>query len=228
LSPPKKSDASRLESVKGDYREILRRCQSGESPGSCVAFADLLRGLLALTVLGTHATFPPLQRVPAHKGTAPAGAFAIGQPGLSLPLNNGWRLRLLYTVIVEPSESANGARKLKTLQSSVQYQRTESDDTFVFRYDYLRYSTDDHPPGHVQIRGTPAEDCLSGKQLLERIHFPTGRITIEAIIRLLIVQFNLTANEPEIWQPILHLTETEFLRIGRHLPSGRRGDEGAR
>jgi hypothetical protein len=47
-----------------------------------------------------------------------------------------------------------------------------------------------HPASHLQIRANLTEDCcLPAGTPLERIHFPTGRTTIEAVIRLLAEPF---------------------------------------
>jgi len=148
----------------------------------------------------------------------------LGRPGSFLRLNNGWQLELLYTIRVEPSQSAGGARKLKTLNSSVQLLSGEDRQSFVFRYDYLRYAQHNHPPGHLQIRASLEDgEFLPDGRPLERIHFPTGRVTIEAIIRLLIVQFGLKANVPALWEDVLYKTEEGFLKIARHMPSGPSG-----
>jgi hypothetical protein len=211
-----------LETVLGECRELLERCKSGAIPGSYLAFRELLKKLLLLTVLPENTQFPQLQQVSKEPGRP----VALGAPGMPLRLNNGWYLELLYTICVEPSGSAGGELKLKTLSSSVQFQRTPDKRSFVFRYDYLRYARTHHPPGHVQISGTLLEDvCLPEGRLLEHIHFPTGRVTIEAIIRLLILQFGLEPNPRgrTIWHPVLHETETRFLEIARHQPSGTRG-----
>jgi hypothetical protein len=58
---------------------------------------------------------------------------------------------------------------------------------------------------------------------LERVHFPTGRISIEAVIRLLIEQFGLEARtRPETWRPVLAASEEEFLKIAHRDISGPR------
>jgi hypothetical protein len=52
--------------------------------------------------------------------------------------------------------------------------------------------------------------------MLEDIHFPTGRVTLEAIIRLLADDFGVPTNEPEtVWRPLLHDTEQQFVKIMR-------------
>jgi hypothetical protein len=111
---------------------------------------------------------------------------------------------------VEPSASARGVPSLKTLSSHIKYQQTPGgEDSWVFRYEYLRYPKNKYSPGHMHVRGTPAQaDCLGRKEKLEDVHFPTGRVTTESIIRLLIDDFDIDANEPpEVWRPLLQETK---------------------
>lgn len=183
----------------------------------------MIQVLLRATVLERHAHFPNIQVVPPRPGEA-EGAFALGKPGQRpLPLRNGAFLRLLLTFRVEPSLSANGALKLKTISSNVQYQlRADDDESWVFRYEYFRRAPNQYAPGHIHIRGTPhQQECLPGRKPLEDVHFPTGRVTLESIIRLLIDDFGIPANEdPEVWRPLLHETEQTFIKIARQPVSG--------
>jgi hypothetical protein len=172
------------------------------------------------TVLHNRSQFPNLQRGANE-------TFSLGRPGQFLELRNGWFLRLLLTFRVEPSVSAGGALKLKTLSSSIQYQNVDSEDeqSWVFRYEYSRFARDHYAPGHLHVRATPrGPECLVGNLLMEDVHFPTGRVTLEGIIRLLIDDFGVGANEDEdVWRPLLHETEQVFINIARQpqAPPGR-------
>jgi hypothetical protein len=56
---------------------------------------------------------------------------------------------------------------------------------------------------------------------MERIHFPTGRVSLEAIIRLLADQFNTPCREdPDLWRPVLAETERAFLEIANRPLAG--------
>lgn len=148
----------------------------------------------------------------------------MGRPGECLRLRNGWYLRLLLTFRVEPSVSAGGANKLKTISSSIQYQQfTTEQESWVFRYEYLRHANNHYAPGHLHVRWQPDEsDRLPNGARLSEIHFPTGRVGLEAIIRLLIDDFRVGANEPEeVWRRLLFDTEQEFMHIMRQ-PQPRR------
>jgi hypothetical protein len=64
---------------------------------------------------------------------------------------------------------------------------------WIFRYDYLRHPASQHPPAHLQIRGKLTEQSvLRQGQPLERVHFPTSGVSLEAIIRVLAVQFGVS------------------------------------
>lgn len=117
-----------------------------------------------------------------------------------LPLRDGNFLRL--TISLYSEETEEGPR-LKTWQSAFQYQRDREGKDWIFRYDYLRSPEGSYPAAHVQIRGEH-----------ERVHFPTMRVPLEAIIRCLANDFNVECAEPpEIWKYVLHHTEIDFLEI---------------
>jgi len=100
----------------------------------------------------------------------------------------------------------------------------DSEDPWLFRYEYNRETTDHYAPGHVHIRGSFADfEGLGPKSTLERIHFPTGRVPLESIIRLLADNFQVDTNEPEqVWRPLLHQTEQAFIQIARQpAPQGK-------
>ena len=75
---------------------------------------------------------------------------------------------------------------------------------------------------HLQIRGTLTEsDVPVYRDLLEHVHFPTGRISLEGILRLLAEQFSVPCNEPEtVWRPMLAEAERTFLEIAHRPLSG--------
>jgi hypothetical protein len=62
---------------------------------------------------------------------------------------------------------------------------------------------------------------LATHQLLERVHFPTQRASFEAVLRLLIEQFNIEAAAPPgIWRPVLAEAESLFAEIAHKPLSG--------
>ncbi|WP_159083165.1 hypothetical protein [Streptomyces sp. P3] len=106
-------------------------------------------------------------------------------------------------------------------RSSFQYQETEGDQSEIFRYDYLRAQKDEHPRAHLNIHGRLDHDVLGDRKPLQDVHFPTGRIPIEGVIRLLLVQFEVPPATPEeIWMPVLTTSEAAFREICEQPLSG--------
>jgi hypothetical protein len=59
---------------------------------------------------------------------------------------------------------------------------------WLFRYDYQRDPVDNrYPSAHLHVRADLKEgaEVLGMENPLERAHFPTGRVSVPAIIRLL-------------------------------------------
>jgi hypothetical protein len=182
---------------------------------SADAFRNLTSHLLHLTILapegGVRLSYGPRGRTHPVIG-------GWGGPDDPLPLTDGRFLRLTLQLYVgSPTEG----HRLKVESSSYQYQVDREGDRWVFRYDYLRSPPDPHPAAHVQIRGDLTEDCLPDNIPLQRIHFPTGRVSLEAIIRLLADQFNTPCREdPDLWRPVLAETERAFLEIANRPLAG--------
>jgi hypothetical protein len=74
----------------------------------------------------------------------------------------------------------------------------------------------------LQIRGSVTEaTALPQGVPLERIHFPTQRLSLEAVIRLLVDQFGVPTAEPaNVWRPVLAVSEAAFLGIAHRSLSG--------
>ena len=114
-------------------------------------------------------------------------------------------------------ETTPKGRLLKVDEASVQHQADPGGERWIFRYDYRRHPTDQYAAGHVQVRGTLTETGIQS----DRIHFPTGRVSLESILRLLIEDFGVPAREPAAnWRAALAESEAEFLRIAHQAPSG--------
>jgi len=203
---------SELDLVLGEVRDLSERYKAG-GPEAFDAFRELTARLLSLSVAAPYATVI-LSVGPRGRDTQVlSGRRGIGDP---LPLNeNRGYLRLIMTLALVPVE---GRRLLKVMDAGYQYQLDEAGDRWVFRYDYRRVPPDPHPAAHLQIRATPEEGCLPPNRPLARIHFPSGRVSIEAVIRLLADQFGVPCNRgPILWRPVLAESERIFHEIA-HLP----------
>lgn len=143
----------------------------------------------------------------------------LGEPFNPILLNNGAYLRLSAALMLV--DIPDGGRRLKVRDSSWQYQLDAEGEEWVIRYDFLRHPRAPHPGAHVQIRGRLDEDCLPVGKPLPRVHIPTGRIPIEAMLRCLIEQFGIACNEsPDVWRPVFTESETLFHEIAHRPPYG--------
>jgi hypothetical protein len=181
-------------------------------PDSLEAFRELAAFLLALTAMDASGGV----RITYHSNDRSRGVLGgWGGPTDPIPLRDGRHLRL--SVSVELHETPHGTR-LKVMTSSYQYQSDREGDDWICRYDNLRVpGADPHPQSHVQInagfrgQAVPAVD-------LRRVHFPTGRMPLEGVIRLLAEQFGVPcAEDASTWRPVLAETERAFLDIA-HMP----------
>ena len=175
--------------------------------------------MLRLTVLAAPGG---LRLVRLQGGPQNAAVLLEGWTGESLvPLNDGRFLRLAMSLFLAPYERGT---RLKVETSVLQYQLDEGGDHWIFRYDYLRHAAEPHPGAHLQVRGALAEaGVVAVRGTLERVHFPTGRVALDAVIRLLVEQFGgPTSEDPAVWRPVLAASEEEFLRIAHRDVSGPR------
>lgn len=200
----------------GRIRELTRTYLAG-GPDCFGAFADLVGLLLRLTVqLGTGG----IVLVPGPRPRDRMIVYgAVGDEASLVPLTNGAFLRLHIVLF---RERRGDDFRLKVEQAVYQYQLDALGSRWVFRYDYLRQPPDPHPASHLQIRGKLFEaEAGVYRGMLERTHFPTGRVSIEAVIRLLIEQFGVPANKPQdFWRRVLAESEAEFERIAYRPLSG--------
>ena len=190
----------------GEVRQLVARVTAGGRE-ALDAFHDLATAVLTTTVLAQSAALR-LYRGPRGQDTAMLGSFA--GPTEPLPLTDGrfLRLRIALSLVQE-----NNKRRTRTETSSLQYQLDPAGTRWVFRYDYSRFPTNKYPAAHVQLRGVLLEECLPGQgTALEHVHLPTGRVSLEAIIRLLIETFKVPPRTtPNVWRPLLALSERAFL-----------------
>jgi hypothetical protein len=154
-----------------------------------------------------------------QQGPRPESKNVVGRTAEDrIPLNDGRWLRVMIQLYLDRADG----NKLKVSKSLFQYQLDEEAEQWAFRYDYIREPNDEHPSAHVQIRGTLTEtQIVPLRGTLERVHFPTGRVGLEGVIRLLVEQFGIITNEPsEVWRPILAETEFAFLKVAHRPLSG--------
>lgn len=203
-----------LDQLLGQVRQLTQQHLAGGAD-AFGAFCDLVNLLFRLTVLdgvGARVTagLRPNERMVIEGGLSPNESTVY--------LRDGRYLRVFIVLFREPH---NGSHRIKVEQAAYQYQLDPDGNRWVFRYDYRREARDPHPPSHLQVRGALTEPVVPYRGLLERTHFPTGRVSVEAVIRLLIEQFGVPpASAPEIWRRVLSESERAFEEIAHRLLSG--------
>lgn len=176
--PPPDPD-SRLAEVRR-----LNRIIRGGGPDALSAFRELTHLLLNLTILAAGSTLK-LIRLTTDATKAVLGGRTPRDP---LRLNDGRFLRLSAKLYLDRSSTPNF---LKVEETSYQYQLDQDGERWIFRYDYLRNPPGAIPAAHFQINGELAEAAVIAGTQLKRLHFPTGRVSLEAVIRLLAEQFQV-------------------------------------
>jgi hypothetical protein len=122
-----------------------------------------------------------------------------------LPLTNGHYLYIFNRLGVRREE-----RYIATLEYRYTYQATESDSSWIFRYEYIREPPEPYPYAkqHLHINASPAS--YMGAEPFEGLHLPTGRrITIERLVRHLIVEHGITPISDD-WERTIADAEAHF------------------
>ena len=196
-----------------DIRRFNAACRGG-GPEALQAFYDLTSRLFCLTVGHKNAGVHLDRGIRHGHGTVVGGH---GEDDQLIRLTNNHYLRLVIALYLPDGED----RHLRTSLSVHQYQASQADSEWVFRYDYKRDPQGNrHPAAHLHVNARLKTKGVSTKLPFDRVHFYTGRPTLEGTIRLLIEQFEVSSNsEPEVWRPALHESETSFLDVAhRPLP----------
>lgn len=196
--------------------EFMKRVKAG-SRDSARALRDLFQLLLGLTVLEDGVRIVHTCR----QGRGAPELFQVsGQDGAPLPLRDGRYLELSYVLRLD--SLPDGGRRLKVVDSALRYQTDQEGDRRILRYEYLRDPKSKYAGSHLHVHGSLGEStALPADKPLEKVHFPTARVALEAVIRLLIEDFGVPAREPsEVWRPVLAWTEREFGDIAHRQISG--------
>jgi hypothetical protein len=196
--------------LRAEIERLGREIREGGRRRAAPAFERLAQQLLSLTVMR------PGQRVVLREGQHRDSFLLEGAHGRQLvELNNRRWLQIAMTL-----HFAADSQRLKVLGSVFQYLWRDEDQAEVFRYDYARAQRDQHPCAHLNVHGRlDLNEALPAGQPLKAVHFPTGRTSLESVIRLLIEQFKIEANEPsDVWRAALSTSEAQFWEIA-HLPT---------
>jgi hypothetical protein len=197
-----------------EIRDLTDRYKAGNQR-SFKAVQDLFQLLLAATVMraGGGVMLVSSTENPQTKNLVGRGGYLV-----PILLNDDRYLRVAATLCLRDG-------RLRITKASYQYQlhpdTTECGE--IFRYDYAREpGPDPHPQGHLNVHGVLDQTgVMPASRPLNRVHFPTGRVSLEAVIRCLIEQFGVPTNEePGRWRPLFAEAERAFLEIAHQPVSG--------
>lgn len=174
--------------------------------------------LLQLTVMDHPHDFVQLGRERPGPDRAPRRVLGGrgGLPTRPVRLHNGRYLRV--SVALWLADTPDG-RRLKVSDSSYQYQADEQGDQEIFRFDYLRQPHRLEPAAHLNLYGDlSVPGVLPPGKPHSRVHYPTGRVPIEAVIRLLADDYAVPcATDESVWRPVLAASEAAFRQVA-HVP----------
>lgn len=178
----------------------------GRTPHECFdIFSDHLRRLVAQTVTPRY----PLQAIPT--ATKTVISFREEQP-LAIPIETRFgRLHFYLGQALEafPLDEGGGYR-LSTMQYWYRLQESASlKDQALLRWEYdVTTDRDRHARHHTQMAATLP---VAGATLdLNKAHLPTGWVTLEEVIRFLIVDLGHSAPCGDGWPQVLEASERKF------------------
>lgn len=103
---------------------------------------------------------------------------------------------------------------LTTREYRYVYQSSESPNDWIFRFEYEREPEGDnpYPRAHIHLNACPT--TYSGAKEFDKLHLPTGRVTLEDILRHLVIEHAVQPVSPN-WEQKLKQTEAAFREIQR-------------
>lgn len=152
-----------------------------------IAFQDRLNRTLNKTV--THARLRAVALSPSPRFATITYFDQTARHAFSaVPLQNGCCLSIRMDIRVVP----NG---VTTEATSIAYRcpSSNSSDDWIFRYEYERARAEAgdyrYPVAHLHVNATPL--CYRGVKAFPDLHLPTRRLSLEAILRHLIVEHDV-------------------------------------
>jgi hypothetical protein len=126
-----------------------------------------------------------------------------------LPLSNGCHLYMDHRFCLARRE-----RYLATAAYTYTYQLDTDNETWVVRWEYNREPEPGYPYPHTHVHVNAQPSHYLGDKPFPDIHIPTARVTLEEIVRHLIVEHAVKPIS-ESWEETLVATQAEFQRVQR-------------
>ena len=102
-----------------------------------------------------------------------------------------------------------------TLEYRYWYQATADENSWIFRYEYLRDPPSGYPYAQCHLHVNARAGTYKGVKPFHDLHLPVGdRVTIEFLVRHLISEHGVSPISSN-WKPIVERAEEEFREIQR-------------
>jgi hypothetical protein len=169
-------------------------------------FAGLVGEVVNATVSRAPVTFVELEDSIEFEGFVAHAPAKVPAP---FSLEGGGFLFLYQHLCLRRRE-----KYLTTLGYRYVYQSGESDESQIFRFEYEREPEDGYgyPRFHLHINATP--NTYEGEKEFPSLHIPTGRVTIEDVVRHLVTEHSVGPISPA-WEKTLAQAEESFREIQR-------------
>lgn len=167
------------------------------------AFADHMRKLIAETVTGRH----PLATVP--HGSRMILSFREEHP-VAIPLDTSYGRIFFYLGQSLEAREEGGRYRLTTRQYWYRIQlepRLRSQAALRWEYDSTTRA-DHHARHHTQL--SASIELQTARLDLDKAHLPTGWVTIEEVIRFLIVDLGMQPPCGDAWPDVIAESERRF------------------
>ncbi len=176
------------------------------TPQRCfLVFTEHLRQLIAATITGTF----PLSERPSPDGRRMVLSFREEAP-IAVPIDTRFGRLFFYLghaleAVVDP-----GGYRLRTQQYWYRLQREpDRQATAAIRWEYdTTTPRDRYARHHAQMAAALA--LGDGELDLNKAHLPTGWVTVEEVIRFLIVDLGVDPPCGEAWPEVITDSETRF------------------
>ena len=182
---------------------------SGSNPAKIIKeFRQSIANLLNSTVTDAPVSQFIMEKSPIRWGARISLGGKTGDPRAAPLKQAPWHLALSQTIAVVRDRRHNWS--LRTLQYNYRIQGgpdLRSDWYFRFEYKSREVLNALHPRHHLHI--PISLDCGTKRVDLSRVHIPTGRVTLEEIIRFLIQELGVKAKVKD-WDSALRISEEEF------------------
>jgi hypothetical protein len=123
----------------------------------------------------------------------------------------GLFLSVAHVFAIVEAVPARTRRQWRVTSRMYEYSLLDLDETELLVYHWQPDADPAYPHIHVSAALRARTSALEEKQSidLDRLHLPTGRVSLEAVVRMLITEFGIAPRRSN-WQEVLKQTEAIF------------------